>query len=146
MLANLLERTGHRVGREYYINDAGRQIRTLGRSAYLRLKELKGETVDYPPDLYQGDYVREIARKVIDDAGYGRYFGHSFGHSVGLDIHEHPLAAPAAQAVMPVGCMVSAEPGIYIPGSFGVRIEDVLLLKEDGCEDITRAPKQLTIL
>ncbi len=67
VLANLLERTGHRVGREYYINDAGRQIRTLGRSAYLRLKELKGETVDYPPDLYQGDYVREIARKVIDE-------------------------------------------------------------------------------
>lgn len=90
--------------------------------------------------------IDAAARKVIDDAGYGRYFGHSFGHSVGLDIHEHPLAAPAAQAVMPVGCMVSAEPGIYIPGSFGVRIEDVLLLKEDGCEDITRAPKQLTIL
>lgn len=67
VLANLLERTGHRVGREYYINDAGRQIRTLGRSAYLRLKELKGETVDYSPDLYQGDYVREIARKVIDE-------------------------------------------------------------------------------
>lgn len=67
VLANLLERTGHRVGREYYINDAGRQIRTLGRSTYLRLGELRGETVDYPPDLYQGDYVREIARKVIDE-------------------------------------------------------------------------------
>ncbi len=67
VLANLLRKTGHNVGREYYINDAGRQIRTLGRSTYLRLKELKGETVEYPTDLYQGDYVRDIARKVIDE-------------------------------------------------------------------------------
>lgn len=68
VLANLLERTGHTVGREYYINDAGRQIRTLGRSTYLRLKEIKGETVDYPQDLYQGDYVRDIARRVINES------------------------------------------------------------------------------
>ena len=67
VLANLLQRTGHNVGREYYINDAGRQIRTLGRSTYLRLKEFGGETVEYPADLYQGDYVREIARKVLDE-------------------------------------------------------------------------------
>jgi arginyl-tRNA synthetase len=67
VLANLLEKTGHTVGREYYINDAGRQIRTLGRSTFLRLKELNGETVEYPQDLYQGDYVRELARKVIDE-------------------------------------------------------------------------------
>ncbi len=67
VLANLLERTGYNVGREYYINDAGRQIRTLGRSTYLRLKEIKGETVDYAQDLYQGDYVRDIARRVIDE-------------------------------------------------------------------------------
>lgn len=67
VLANLLEKTGHTVGREYYINDAGRQIRTLGRSTFLRLKELKGEVVEYPQDLYQGDYVRELARKVMDE-------------------------------------------------------------------------------
>jgi arginyl-tRNA synthetase len=67
VLANLLEKTGHTVGREYYINDAGRQIRTLGRSTFLRLKELKGETVEYPQDLYQGDYVRELAQRVIDE-------------------------------------------------------------------------------
>lgn len=67
VLASLLEKTGHTVGREYYINDAGRQIRTLGRSTFLRLKELRGETVEYPQDLYQGDYVRELARRVIDE-------------------------------------------------------------------------------
>jgi Xaa-Pro aminopeptidase len=93
-----------------------------------------------------GGDIDAAARKVIDDAGYGRYFGHSFGHSVGLDIHEMPAAAPGAQTIMPVGCAVSAEPGIYLPGKFGVRIEDVLILREDGCEDIAKAPKELTIL
>ncbi|MEN6616115.1 MAG: arginine--tRNA ligase [Syntrophorhabdus sp.] len=67
VLANLLKRTGYSVGKEYYINDAGRQIRTLGRSTFLRLKEMHGETVDYPQDLYQGDYVRDIAKKIIDE-------------------------------------------------------------------------------
>ena len=93
-----------------------------------------------------GEDIDAAARKVIDGAGYGGYFGHSFGHSVGLDIHEMPVAAPGAQTIMPVGCAVSAEPGIYIPGSFGVRIEDVLILREDGNDDIARAPKELTIL
>ncbi len=67
VLSNLLKKTGHTVQNEYYINDAGRQIRTLGRSTFLRLKELRGETVEYPKDLYQGDYVRELARKAIDE-------------------------------------------------------------------------------
>lgn len=70
-----------------------------------------------------GGEIDAAARDVIDQAGYGAYFGHSFGHSLGLDIHEMPVAAPGASAIMPVGCMVSAEPGIYIPGAFGVRIE-----------------------
>lgn len=67
VLSNLLERTGHFVAKEYYINDAGRQIKTLGRSTFLRLKELRGEAVEYPPDLYQGDYVRDLARRIIDE-------------------------------------------------------------------------------
>ncbi len=67
VLSNILRKTGHFVKKEYYINDAGRQIKTLGRSTYLRLKELSGETVEYEKDLYQGDYVRELARKAIDE-------------------------------------------------------------------------------
>ena len=92
---------------------------------------------------------REIdlaARKIIEDAGYGKYFGHSFGHSLGLYIHESPSASPSCETVMPVGAVISAEPGIYIPGKFGVRIEDVLILSENGCEDITKAPKELVVL
>lgn len=86
------------------------------------------------------------ARKVITDAGYGEYFGHGYGHSLGLEIHEAPYASRANQDPMPAGAVVSAEPGIYLPGRFGVRIEDVVVITEDGCQDITTTPKELIIL
>lgn len=93
-----------------------------------------------------GREIDAAARKVISDAGYGEYFGHGFGHSLGLDVHEAPNANPSGDAVMPVGAVCSAEPGIYIPGRFGVRIEDVIILREDGCEIITKTPKELLVL
>jgi len=93
-----------------------------------------------------GAEIDSVARNVINEAGYGDYFGHSFGHSLGLDIHEAPAASPTNNSPMPVNAVVSAEPGIYIPGEFGVRIEDVMILKENGCEDITLAPKDFTII
>ena len=93
-----------------------------------------------------GEAIDGAARKVIDDAGYGEYFGHSFGHSLGIEIHENPNAAPSNSNPMPVHAVISAEPGIYLPGKFGVRIEDVLILNEDGCENITKFPKELIIL
>ena len=93
-----------------------------------------------------GAQIHGAAAKVIADAGYGAFFGHGFGHGVGLDIHEQPNASPANERPMPEGAVISAEPGIYLPGRFGVRIEDVLYLTGDGCEDITRAPKDLLIL
>ncbi|HEX2964488.1 MAG TPA: arginine--tRNA ligase [Syntrophorhabdaceae bacterium] len=66
VLANLLELTGYETTREYYINDAGRQIRTLGESTYLRWKQIRGENIDFPKDCYQGDYVKELAQQLID--------------------------------------------------------------------------------
>ena len=93
-----------------------------------------------------GRDIDAAARKVIEDAGYGKYFGHSFGHSLGVEIHEAPNAAPMNDQPMPCGAVISAEPGIYLPGKLGVRIEDVIILGEDGCEDITLAPKELIIL
>ena len=93
-----------------------------------------------------GERVDAAARKVISDAGYGDYFGHSFGHSLGLDIHEHPIAAPGVHARLPEHTVISAEPGIYLPGKFGVRIEDVMHLTADGAEILTRSPKNLIIL
>ena len=93
-----------------------------------------------------GKEIDGAARKVIVDAGYGQYFGHGFGHSLGLDIHEAPNANPSGETIMPVGAVVSAEPGIYLPGKFGVRIEDVMVLNETGCEVITKAPKEQLII
>ena len=93
-----------------------------------------------------GRVVDGAARKVIADAGYGEYFAHSFGHSLGLEIHEAPNASPTEDTPLPAGAVVSAEPGIYLPGRFGVRIEDVLIIKADGCEEITRSPKELIVL
>lgn len=93
-----------------------------------------------------GCEIDAAARRVINSAGCGQYFGHSFGHSLGLCIHESPNASPSCKTLMPEGAVISAEPGIYIPGKFGVRIEDVLILSREGCENITHAPKELIIL
>lgn len=93
-----------------------------------------------------GKAVDAAARAVIAQAGYGDYFTHSFGHGVGVEIHEAPNASSANEEPLPAGAVISAEPGIYIPGKLGVRIEDVVVLTEAGCRNLTRAPKELIVL
>ena len=93
-----------------------------------------------------GCEIDAAARKVIVDAGYGEYFGHGYGHSLGLEIHEAPNPNPGNKGPMPAGALCSAEPGIYLPGKFGVRIEDVTIITEDGTIDITKSPKNLIIV
>lgn len=93
-----------------------------------------------------GASIHAAGDQVICDAGYGGYFGHGFGHSLGVEIHESPNASPSCTEPLPEGAVLSAEPGIYLPGRFGVRIEDVIVLKGEGCEDITLATKELMIL
>ena len=93
-----------------------------------------------------GAEVDGAARQVITDAGYGPYFGHSFGHGVGVEIHESPNASPGNNQPLPERAVISAEPGIYLPGKLGVRIEDVLYLTEEGCRNLTEMPKGLTVL
>ena len=86
------------------------------------------------------------ARDVIERAGYGRCFGHGTGHGVGVEIHERPTLNPRSRETLEIGDVVTVEPGIYIPGRFGVRIEDMLLLTEDGCRNFTRTGKELLVL
>lgn len=93
-----------------------------------------------------GKMIDGIARQVITDAGYGDYFGHSYGHGVGLEIHEAPNMNMRNDQILPAGAVCSAEPGIYLPGKFGVRIEDVTILTADGCENLTKLPKELLVL
>ena len=82
-----------------------------------------------------------LARKVIQDAGYGENFGHSLGHGVGLAVHELPVAGPASQGILKEGTAFTIEPGIYIPGWGGVRIEDVVTLEKSGARVMSTAKK-----
>ncbi len=93
-----------------------------------------------------GKDIDGAARKVITDAGYGEYFGHGYGHSLGLEVHESPSPNGANADGIPAGAVCSAEPGIYLPGKFGVRIEDVIIYRENGHENITKSPKNLLIV
>ncbi len=93
-----------------------------------------------------GADIDGVARQVIADAGYGDYFGHGYGHSLGMECHEMPSCSPSGKTVMTENMITSAEPGIYLPGKFGVRIEDVVIFKDGGCENITKSPKNLIII
>lgn len=86
------------------------------------------------------------ARRVIEAAGYGDCFGHGTGHGVGLQIHEEPRLSPRAGATLCAGNVVTVEPGIYLAGRCGVRIEDMALITEDGCRNLTHAQKTLICL
>ena len=93
-----------------------------------------------------GKAVDAAARDVIAAAGYGKYFAHAFGHGVGVEIHESPNASSVNDKPLPCGAVISAEPGIYIPGKLGVRIEDVIVITDNGNNNLMNAPKELTIL
>ena len=90
--------------------------------------------------------VDKACRDVIEEAGYGEYFVHSTGHGVGLDVHEAPSAAKTGSGVLEEGMTLTIEPGIYIPGKAGVRIEDTLIITSAAPKVITEYTKELTVL
>lgn len=91
----------------------------------------------------EGRTVDRAARDVIANAGYGSHFGHGLGHSVGLYIHEEPRYSSGCSSIVPANAVMSVEPGIYIAGWGGVRIEDLIVVKEEGYENLTHSPKNL---
>lgn len=93
-----------------------------------------------------GKELDKTARIVIDNAGYEKYFGHSLGHGVGMEIHEAPTVSLRSDEILLENSIVTVEPGIYLPGKFGVRIEDFAVVKCNGCENMTKAPKELIII
>ena len=84
-----------------------------------------------------------VARNFITGKGYGDYFGHGLGHGVGLNVHEFPPLTAKNEAILTAGMVVTIEPGIYLPGIGGVRIEDTIVITKTGCECLTSIPKQL---
>lgn len=93
-----------------------------------------------------GEEVDAVARKHIAKHGYADAFGHSLGHSVGMYIHEGPNFSPREKRVIKPGMVITVEPGIYLPGRLGVRIEDVVLVTRRGCECLSRSPRDLAVL
>lgn len=93
-----------------------------------------------------GKELDSVARNVLDKAGYGDNFGHSLGHCVGLEIHESPNASPRSEDILLPQMVITVEPGIYIEKKFGVRIEDMVVLTKNGCNNLTKSPKELIVL
>ncbi len=91
----------------------------------------------------KAEVVDAEARSVIEEAGFGRFFGHGLGHGIGLDIHESPRLRPGASEVLQAGMILTVEPGIYLPGWGGIRIEDDVLVTPDGQEVLSKVPKDL---
>lgn len=113
------------------------------REVYNIILEAQNKAIE---SLKAGEEVQnidKIARKVMNKKGYSKYFTHALGHGVGLDIHECPCISGTSNDVIPCNSVVTIEPGIYIPGAFGVRIEDMLVVTEDGCVNLTKSSKYI---
>jgi Xaa-Pro aminopeptidase len=93
-----------------------------------------------------GGQADRAARGVVQEAGFGDRFGHGLGHGVGLEIHEGPSLRREGEDVLPAGAVVTVEPGVYLPGVGGVRIEDMVVVEPDGCRPLPEAPKELAVL
>ncbi|HKS73048.1 MAG TPA: Xaa-Pro peptidase family protein [Terriglobales bacterium] len=113
------------------------------RRIYQAVKEAQQAAVDaVRPGVSTGEIDR-VARKLLQKQGFGRYFTHSTGHGVGLEIHEAPRVAAGQQLNLQPGMVITIEPGAYIPGRWGVRIEDIVVVRENGCEVLTPTSKEL---
>lgn len=113
------------------------------KTVYNIVKEAQMAGIDALAIGKTGKEVDFAARKVIEKAGYGEYFGHGLGHSIGLEVHENPRANKTCESKLKEGTVITIEPGIYLPGKFGVRIEDTLYLSPTGTINLTNFSKEL---
>ena len=115
------------------------------KNAYQVVRQAHDEAIAAIRANVAASAIDQCARRVLGEK-YGRYFSHGTGHGVGLEVHEAPRLAPNSQDVLEAQMVVTVEPGIYIPGQWGIRIEDTVLVKENSCEIFTKMNKQLYII
>ena len=135
---------------EGYCSDCTRTYATgsledEAKSVYRVVREAQATALAGVRAGAQSRELDAIARRMIDEAGYGEQFGHGLGHGVGLEVHEEPRLTPRAEGALVAGNAVTVEPGVYLPGRFGVRIEDLVIVTEEGCEVLTPTSKELTV-
>jgi Xaa-Pro aminopeptidase len=111
--------------------------------AYELVRRAQGEALDAVRPGPEGREVDAVARDIIEAAGHGQHFGHGLGHGVGLEVHEGPRLSKTGEARLVAGNVVTVEPGIYLPGRGGVRIEDLVVVTEDGRQVLSGTGKEL---
>ncbi|MEX0992086.1 MAG: aminopeptidase P family protein [Actinomycetota bacterium] len=116
------------------------------RTVYALVREAQQVGIDAVRAGVRGKDVDRAARAVIEAAGYGEAFGHGLGHGVGLEIHEGPTLSSTFEGELPAGAVVTVEPGIYLPGIGGVRIEDMVEVTDEGCRVLPATQKELVIV
>jgi Xaa-Pro aminopeptidase len=116
------------------------------RKVYETVRRAQLEGLEAIKAGVKGEDVDSAARLVIDEAGYGDHFGHALGHGVGLEVHEGPRLSQRSDDVLAPGEVVTVEPGIYLPGNLGVRIEDFVVVTEHGLRNLSSLPKELQLV
>ncbi len=116
------------------------------RRAYDAVLDAQVQAIEAVQAGASGKAVDAVAREALEQAGFGDYFTHSLGHGVGLQVHEWPRLSKSADDTLPEDCVVTVEPGVYLPERFGIRIEDLVIARRDGPEALTRTPKSLLVL
>lgn len=117
-----------------------------GRTVYEVVRRAQAAALEAIRAGVKGEDPDTAARKIIDDAGYGEHFGHALGHGVGLEVHEGPRLAQRSDDELAPGEVVTVEPGVYLPGKLGVRIEDLVVVTGDGLRNLSSLPKELQLV
>jgi Xaa-Pro aminopeptidase len=137
--------------RDGYCSDTTRTF-TVGapgtdqEKAYAALATAQAAAVDAVRPGVEAQHIDRVARRILDEGGYGRFFIHRTGHGIGMDVHEHPYLVEGNDLLLEPGMAFSIEPGIYVPGEWGMRIEDIVCVTEDGVERLNRSDRRLFVV
>lgn len=116
------------------------------RRAYEAVREAQEKAIEIVSEGVSGKEIDAVARGILDRLGLGKYFVHGLGHGVGIEIHEAPVVGPSNESPLVPGNVITIEPGVYLPGKFGIRIEDLLVVEKGGKRDLTKSPRDLLVI